>query len=90
MKIVVRGLVALALLIVGDTAHGFTFTATGPGDNTSKMLDASATFVVPDLKLVITLPNTANDQSRPCQMTIRSKGFARKAVELSIGKQNLK
>ena len=61
MKIVVRGLVALALLMVGNAAHGLTFTATGPGDDTNKTLSASATFVVSDLKLVITLSNTSSN-----------------------------
>jgi len=53
MKTVVRGLVVLALFTVGNIAHGSTYTAT----NTT--LSASATFAVSDLKLVITLSNTA-------------------------------
>jgi hypothetical protein len=69
MKIVVRGLVALALSIVGNTTHGLTFTATGPGDDTSKTLSASATFVLSDLKLVITLSNTAsNDPDKSAEI----------------------
>ena len=60
MKTVVRGLVALLVLfVVGNVAHGLTFTATGQGDNTNKILSASVTFAVSDLKLVITLANTA-------------------------------
>jgi hypothetical protein len=61
MKIVVRGLVALALLIVGNAAHGFIFTATSPGDDTEKTLSASATFTISDLKLVIISSNTASN-----------------------------
>ncbi len=69
MKIVVRGLVALALSIVVNTAHGLTFTATGLGDDTSKTLSASATFVVSGLKLVITLSNTAsNDPDKSAEI----------------------
>src|SRR5580698_552182 len=69
MKIVVRGLVALALSIVVNTAHGLTFTATGPGDDTNTMLGASASFVISDLKLVITLSNTAsNDPDQSAQI----------------------
>jgi hypothetical protein len=69
MKIVVRGLVALALSIIGNSAHGLTFTATGPGDDTNKILSALATFVVSDLKLVITLSNTAsNDPDKSAEI----------------------
>ena len=63
MKTVVRGLVALALFIIGNTAHGLTYTAT------NKTLSASATFAVSDLKLVITLSNTAsNDPSTSAEI----------------------
>lgn len=59
MKTVVRGLVALVLLMVGNMAHALTFTTSGPGDNTNKTLNASVTFTVKNLQLVITLSNTA-------------------------------
>jgi hypothetical protein len=59
MKTVVRGLVALTLVIVGNTARGLTFTGTGPSDETNRTLSASATFTVTNLQLVITLSNTA-------------------------------
>ncbi|HXI83315.1 MAG TPA: XDD4 family exosortase-dependent surface protein [Verrucomicrobiae bacterium] len=55
MKTVARGLVALALIFVGGTAHGVTYTAT------NRTLSASASFAVSDLKLVITLSNTATN-----------------------------
>ena len=58
MKTVVRGLVALAaVFVVGNAAHGLTFTATGHGDDTNETLSASATFVITNLQLVITLSN---------------------------------
>src|SRR6266404_4024943 len=53
MKTVARGLVALALILIGSTAQGVTYTAT------NRTLSASASFAVSDLKLVITLSNTA-------------------------------
>jgi len=53
MKTVVRGLAGVALFIVGNSAHGLTYTAT------NKTLSASATFTVTKLKLVISLSNTA-------------------------------
>jgi hypothetical protein len=63
MKTVVRGLVALALFIVGNAAHGLTYTAT------NKTLSASATFAISDLKLVITLSNTAtNDPDKSAEI----------------------
>src|ERR1035437_3344960 len=63
MKTVMRGLVALALFIVGNTAHGLSYTAT------NKTLSASATFAISDLKLVITLSNSAtNDPDDPADI----------------------
>jgi hypothetical protein len=59
MKTVVRGLVALAVVfVVGNAAHGLTFTATGHGDDTNETLSAPATFVVTNPLLVTTLSNT--------------------------------
>jgi hypothetical protein len=61
MKTVVRGLVALAVIfIVGNAAHGLTFTVSGHGDATNKTLSAPATFAVTNLQLIITLSNTAS------------------------------
>jgi hypothetical protein len=59
MKTVVRGSVALVLLMVGNMTNALTFTATAPGDNTNKTLNASVTFAIKNLELVITLSNTA-------------------------------
>jgi hypothetical protein len=59
MKTVVRGLVALVLWMGGSMAHALTFTTTGPGDATNKTLNASVTFTVKNLQLIITLSNTA-------------------------------
>src|SRR5438477_6255575 len=55
MKTVARGLVALALILIGSTAQGVTYTAT------NRTLSASASFTVSNLKLVITLSNTATN-----------------------------
>ena len=61
MKTVVRGLVALAVIfIVGNAAHGLTFTVSGHGDATNKTLSAPTTFAVTNLQLIITLSNTAS------------------------------
>jgi hypothetical protein len=54
MKTVLQGLAAFTLFFAGSTAHGLTYVAT------NKTLSASATFTVSDLKLVITLSNTAS------------------------------
>src|SRR5271154_6694362 len=59
MKIITQGLVALAMFVIGNSAHGLTFTATGHGDESNKTLSAKVTFVVTNLQLVITLSNTA-------------------------------
>jgi hypothetical protein len=60
MKTVVRGLVALVLLMGANMTHALTFTTAAPGDNTNKTLDASVTFTVKNLQLIITLSNTAD------------------------------
>jgi len=86
MKTVVRGLVAPALVIGGNTAHGLTFTATGPGDDTNKALSASATYVVSDLKH----SNTSNDPLRSFQISISCAPFDAKTVRSSICKQENK
>ena len=64
MKTVVRGFVALAVIfVVGNATHGLTFTANVHGDDANETLSASATFVVTNLQLVITLSNTASFDS---------------------------
>ena len=58
MKTVVQGLVALAVIfVVGNAAHGLTFTANGHGDDANETLNASSAFVVTNLQLVNTLSN---------------------------------
>src|SRR5580698_942964 len=59
MKRVLRGAIVLFLSVVATTAHGLTFTGGGPGDGPDETLSASATFVVSNFYLVITLSNTA-------------------------------
>ncbi len=59
MKKVVWGLAFFAIFVVSNSAQGLTFTATGHGDDTNETLSASATFVVTNLQLVITLSNTS-------------------------------
>jgi len=76
MKKVVWGLVALASFVVGTTAHGLTFTATGHGDDTNETLSASATFAISDLKLVITLSNTATFDPDDCADILTGIFFA--------------
>src|SRR5580704_492721 len=90
MKIVVRGLVALALSIVGNTTHGVTFTAVGLGNAINRIPGISSILAISDLKQIIPLSNTANGPLRPCQMAIRYKRFNGKAVQSSISKQENK
>ena len=66
MKKYAMGLVALVLFIAVGSAHGLTptntngltFTATGPGNAPGETLDASATFVISNLELIVYLSNT--------------------------------
>ena len=67
MRKVAMGLVALVLFIAVGSANGIastgtdggvTFTATGPGNAPGKTLHASATFVLSNLDLIVTLDNT--------------------------------
>lgn len=59
MKKVVTGFIALVLLVGASSAHGLTFTATHSGNDTGETLKATATFVVSNLDLIITLSNDA-------------------------------
>ena len=58
-KNVILGCVALAALIVDSDTYALTFTGAGPGNNPGQTLQASATFVVSNLELVVTLSNDA-------------------------------
>ena len=58
-KNVILGCVALAALIVDSDTYALTFTGAGPGNNPGQTLQASATFVVSNLDLVVTLSNDA-------------------------------
>ena len=77
MKKYAMGLVALVLFIAVGSAHGLTptntngltFTATGPGNAPGKTLDASATFVISNLDLIVYLSNTGTfDPSVPADI----------------------
>jgi hypothetical protein len=59
MKKVVASLFALVLFVSASNAYGLTFTATRPGNDAGETLKATATFVVSNLDLVITLSNDA-------------------------------
>jgi hypothetical protein len=56
---VIVACVALAALAVTCETQALTFTGTGPGNNPGQTLQASATFTVSNLELVVTLANTA-------------------------------
>src|SRR5271170_5630185 len=58
-KNVLVACVALAALAVMSETHALTFTGTGPGNDPGQTLQASATFTVSNLELVVTLSNTA-------------------------------
>jgi hypothetical protein len=68
MKKLATGIVALAFLIVAANARGVTFTGstttTATKKQASETLKASATFVVSNLELVITLSNTGTSDPR--------------------------
>jgi len=83
---VVRGLVALALLIVGNAARGLTCTAMGTGDDINKILGGSSLFAISDLKQ----SNTSNDPLRSFQISISCAPFDGKTVRSSISKQENK
>jgi hypothetical protein len=51
--------VALVALAVVSETYALTFTGAGPGNNPGQTLQASATFTVSNLDLVVTLSNTA-------------------------------
>jgi hypothetical protein len=77
MKKAAMGLVALVLFMAVGTAHGLastgpggvTFTATGPGNAPGKTLNASATFVISNLDLIVYLSNTGTfDPSVPADI----------------------
>jgi hypothetical protein len=51
--------VALAALAVTSEINALTFTGSGPGNDPGQTLQASATFTVSNLDLVVTLANTA-------------------------------
>ena len=78
MKKCAMGLVALVLFITAGAAHGLastdtgnsvTFTAKGPGNAPGKTLEASATFAVSNLDLIVTLSNLGTfDPSVPADI----------------------
>jgi hypothetical protein len=51
--------VALTVFILASNAHAVTYTASAAGNNSNEKLDASATIVVSNSDLVITLANTS-------------------------------
>jgi hypothetical protein len=55
--------VAFAVFVLASNAHAVTdtatYTATAPGNNANETLDASATFVLTNSDLVVTLANTS-------------------------------
>jgi len=60
MKTVVQGLVAFAaVFVVGNAAHGLTFTANGQGNDANEILSGRATSGAANPRLVIPLSNTA-------------------------------
>jgi hypothetical protein len=56
---VIAGVVGVfAIVTIGATARGQTVTASGPGDDPGEMLSATATFIVSNLDLIVTVSNT--------------------------------
>ena len=58
MRIVARVGVVFAIAAISSVVRGQTFTATAPGDDPGETLNASATFSISDLDLIVTLSNT--------------------------------
>ena len=65
MKKSTTGLVALVVFVAAGTAHGsWSFTASGPGAKPGVTLQASATFAVSNLYLIVTLSNEGTYDSK--------------------------
>ena len=60
MRTVARVGAVIAVAVISSTVRGVTFTSTSPGSVPGETLSASATFVVSDLQLVVTLSNTGS------------------------------
>jgi len=59
MKRLAASLVVLAAAVAVSRAQSLTFTGTGPGNKAGQTLNASVTFTVSNLDLIVTLSNTA-------------------------------
>jgi hypothetical protein len=58
MRLIASVVAVFGIVTIGATARGQTVTGSGPGDERGETLDASATFSVSNLDLIVTLSNT--------------------------------
>lgn len=57
-KNVIVGCAAFAVLAITSEIHALTLSGTGPGNNPGQVLQASATFTLSNMDLIVTLSNT--------------------------------